>query len=41
MTHNANEFQGFFADFYDMLHEGCGDAEQYVSLLGPCGKKDP
>jgi SAM-dependent methyltransferase len=39
MTHNTNEFQGFFADFYDMLHEGCGDAEQYVSLLGPCGKK--
>ena len=39
MTHNENEFQGFFADFYDMLHEGCGDAEQYVSMLGLCGNK--
>ena len=39
MTHNENEFQGFFAEFFDMLHEGCEDAEQYVSLLGTYGKK--
>ena len=39
MTHNENEFQGFFAEFFDMLHEGCEDAEQYVSLLGTYGRK--
>lgn len=39
MTHNDNEFQGFFAEFFDMLHEGCGDAERYVSVLGTYGNK--
>ena len=39
MTHNDNEFQGFFAEFFDMLHEGCEDAEHYVSMLGTYGKK--
>jgi len=38
MTHNDNEFQGFFAEFFDMLHEGCEDAEHYVPVLGTYGK---
>ena len=39
MVHNANEFQGFFAEFYDRLHAGCEDAEIYPVLLKPFGKK--
>ena len=39
MTRYSNEFQGFFAEFYDMLHEGCEDAENYVSLLGTYGNR--
>ena len=39
MTQYSNEFQGFFADFFDMLHEGCEDAENYVSLLGAYGNR--
>lgn len=38
MTRNDNEFQGFFAEFYDLLHDGCGDAELYPELLKQYGK---
>ena len=39
MTQYSNEFQGFFAEFYDMLHEGCEDAKNYVSLLSVYGNR--
>ena len=39
MERNSNEFQGFFAEFFDRLHEGCGDAETYPRLLESFGKK--
>ena len=39
MTQYSNEFQGFFADFFDMLHGGCEDAENYVSLLAAYGNR--
>ena len=37
MTQTSNEFQGFFAEFYDMLHAYCDDAERFIRLLKPCG----
>lgn len=33
MARHDNEFQGFFAEFYDMLHEGCDDADLFPRLL--------
>ena len=39
MVHNDNEFQGFFADFYDLLHQGCEDDMIYPKLLRPYGTK--
>ena len=38
MTQTANEFQGFFADFYDRLHNYTSDAEGFAALLKSCGK---
>ena len=38
MIRNDNEFQGFFADFYDMLHAGCDDARLLPLLLKPFGE---
>ena len=38
MIRNDNEFQGFFADFYDMLHAGCDDAKLLPLLLKPFGE---
>ena len=39
MVHNNNEFQGFFAEFFDRLHEGCGDEEIWPVLLKPYGNR--
>lgn len=39
MDRAANEFQGFFAEFFDRLHAGCGDADVYPVLLKAYGKK--
>ena len=39
MIRNDNEFQGFFAEFFDRLHEDCGDAESWPVLLKPYGRK--
>lgn len=39
MIHNNNEFQGFFAEFFDRLHEECEDAEIYTALLKSYGNK--
>ena len=33
------EFQGFFAEFYDILHAGCRDQEIYPELLKPYGRR--
>ena len=33
MTQTANEFQGFFADFYDRLHNYTSDAEGFAADL--------
>ena len=41
MIRNDNEFQGFFAEFFDRLHEDCGDAESWPVLLKPYGRKNP
>jgi len=38
-TQNTNEFQGFFAEFFDMLHENCEDADIYPVMLKPYGNK--
>ena len=38
MTQTDNEFQGFFADFYDRLHNYTSDAESFAALLGSGGK---
>ena len=38
MTQTANEFQGFFADFYDRLHNYTSDAEGFAAVLKSCGK---
>ena len=38
MIHNDNEFQGFFADFFDMLHADCEDAKLLPLLLKPFGE---
>ena len=35
----TTEFQGFFAEFYDMLHAGCGDQAIYPELLKPYGRR--
>lgn len=37
MTHHDTEFQGFLAEFYDLLHEGCDDARLYPILLKQYG----
>lgn len=37
MTQTGNEFQGFFADFFDRLHAYCDDAEIYPALLKSWG----
>ena len=39
MDRTANEFQGFFSEFFDMLHEGCEDAEIYPVLLKSYGSR--
>lgn len=39
MTRNENEFQGFFADFFDLLHANCEDADIYPVLLKSYGNK--
>ena len=39
MQKNGNEFQGFFAEFFDRLHADCQDTEIYVSMLKSYGKK--
>lgn len=36
---HRSEFQGFFAEFYDMLHAGCGDQDVYPALLRPYGRR--
>ena len=33
------EFQGFFAEFYDLLHQSCDDARFYPALLRRYGTK--
>ncbi len=33
------EFQGFFAEFYDMLHANCQDQTIYPELLRPFGRR--
>ena len=38
MERSGNEFQGFFAEFFDMLHQGCDDADIYPEMLKPYGK---
>ena len=39
MEQYTTEFQGFFAEFYDMLHAGCGDQAIYPELLKPYGRR--
>lgn len=36
---NPSEFQGFFAEFYDILHQHCQDSSIYPILLKPYGKE--
>ena len=37
MTKTDNEFQGFFADFYDMLHNYSDDADRFIEMIRPVG----
>lgn len=39
MIKNSNEFQGFFAEFFDMLHSDCEDARIYPALLKAYGNR--
>lgn len=39
MQKNGNEFQGFFAEFFDRLHADCDDAAIYPLLLKPYGER--
>lgn len=39
ITRCSNEFQGFFAEFFDKLHETCEDAEIYPVLLKQYGNR--
>ena len=39
MEQHENEFQGFFAEFFDRLHQGCEDAKIWPVLLKRFGNK--
>lgn len=39
MTQTTNEFQGFFAEFYDMLHDYSDDADYLAGMLRECGNE--